>query len=820
MPTKPVQRPESARQRPERKEDRFVPADAAPDRETDTLAKAHLAALVDSSDDAIISKSLTGVVRSWNAAAERIFGYTAAEIVGQPITTIIPPELHDEEEGILRRLRRGERLDHFETVRVAKDGRRLDISLSVSPIRDATGAVVGAAKIARDVTEQRRGRELLAQAALVQSHFAALVASSDDAIISKSLEGIVRSWNAGAERIFGYSAAEMIGQPIITIIPPELHDEERQILERLRRGERIDHFETVRVTKDGRRLDISLSVSPIRDAAGVVAGAAKIARNITARREAERRVEAIAIDNARLYQSARDEIAERVRVEAALRRSDRIYRAIGDSIDYGIWVCDADGRNTYASESFLELVGMTQEQCANFGWKSILHPDDAERAIAALKDCVQRGGIWNIEHRIRGVDGRYHPVLARGVPVRDESGKVLCWAGINLDIADIKEAEDALREADRRKDEFLAILAHELRNPLAPMRYALAIARQPTRTPEQQRQAEEVMERQLRHMSRLLDDLLDVSRITHGTLEMRKSPIELTQAIATAIESARPLMDSRQHALTLDLPRHAMRVEADLVRLSQVFANLLINAAKYTDARGRLELRVWQEGESALVSVRDNGIGIAPEMLPRLFTLFAQERSALDRSEGGLGIGLALVKGVVALHGGTVQARSDGIRRGSEFIVSLPLCPPSDEVVDSEADAAPAAGSNLCIVVADDNRDSAETCAMLLQLHEHKVHTAHTGRGALALAERLRADVALLDIGMPEMNGYEVAQRIRASAWGRGMFLIAITGWGQADDKERALAAGFDHHLTKPIDPAQLEQLLRDATARRKLHLA
>lgn len=980
MPTKSAQRPERAR-RLAKKEVDFDPAAASNTaNEAAALAQSHLAALVASCDDAVISKSLDGEIRSWNAAAERIFGYSAAEIIGRSILTIIPPQLHDEEREILRKLRNGERIEHFETTRVAKDGRRIDISLSVSPIRDASGTVVGAAKIARDVTEQRRARTLVAQAAVVEAQLAALVASSDDAIISKSLDGNVRSWNAAAERIFGYSAEEIIGRPILTIIPPELHDEERRILSKLRAGERIEHFETVRIAKDGRRVDISLGVSPIRDASGTIVGAAKIARDVTNRKAAERRLEeearaldtlnrigqavaaeldiagvvqlvtdaatelsgaafgaffynavndsgesyvlyaisgvpreafskfplprntalfgptfrgeaivrcddvtqdprygkspthsgmpkdhlpvrsylavpvisrvsgvigglflgharvgvftsrserlvsgiaaqaAIAIDNARLYQSARDEIAERVRAESALRRSDRVYRAIGDSIDYGIWICDPEGRNTYTSDSFLKLVGMTQEQCSSFGWKEALHPEDADRTLAAWQQCVREGRTWSAEHRIRGVDGQYHPVLARGVSVRDETGKVLCWAGINLDIADMKEAEDALREADRRKDEFLAILAHELRNPLAPMRYALAIARQPGRTAEHQRQAEEVIERQLKHMSRLLDDLLDVSRITHGTLEMRRAPIELTAAIATAIEAARPLIDAKHHDLILDLPRQPVRVEGDLVRLSQVFANLLINAAKYTDPHGKLELRAWQEGERAMIAVRDNGIGIAPEMLPRLFTLFAQERTALDRSEGGLGIGLALVKGVVHLHGGSVAASSLGPQRGSEFVVTLPISQPrGEEQAGRAADAPIQSGPRLTVLVADDNRDSAETCAMLLRLRGHEVHTAYSGQSAFDVAVRVRPQVLLLDIGMPEMNGYELASRIREAPWSTGMFLIAITGWGQADDKERAAAAGFDHHLTKPIDPAQLDGLLRDAAARHDL---
>lgn len=485
---------------------------------------------------------------------------------------------------------------------------------------------------------------------------AAIVESSDDAIVSKTLEGRILSWNAGAARIFGYEAAEVIGKPITIIIPPELHDEERQILEQVRSGRRIDHFDTVRVTKDGRRVDISLTVSPVRDARGAVIGASKVARDITER----------------------------------------------------------------------------------------------------------------------------------------------------------KRAEQALRDADRRKDEFLAMLAHELRNPLAPIRYALAAARMPGRTAEQRRRAEEVVERQVAHMSRLLDDLLDVSRVTRGTLVLKKSRTELTSVIGAAIETARPYIDAKQHRLSLELPTQPVQLEADAVRLAQVFVNLLINAAKYTDPGGDIRVRATQLANEVLVAVRDNGIGIPPAVMPRLFTLFSRADPSGARTPEGLGVGLALVRGLIALHGGAVTASSEGAGRGSEFTVRLPLGLAMADTADEEPRSGDDPSGALCrILVVDDSRDAADTCATLLELSGHRVQTAYSGRRALEIGSTFHPQALLMDIGLPDIDGYQLARTIRASSWGRDILLIAVTGWGQEDDRRRALEAGFDHHLTKPAEAEALDALLR-----------
>jgi PAS domain S-box-containing protein len=670
---------------------------------------------------------------------------------------------------------------------------------------------------------------------------AAIVESSDDAIVSKSLDGIIQSWNAGASRIFGYSAAEAIGSPVTLIIPPELHAEEAQILGKLSRGERIDHFDTIRLTKDGRRIPVSLTVSPIRDSEGVIVGASKVARDISERRRAETALQ----DSERLLAAEALALARLSYASTRLWRSHSLEQGLDEMLRTVIELVGADkGHVQLLNESgdVLSIVshqGFEQDFLDFFREVSADNDSACGRALRLSEQVI----IADVE-----TDAPYEPFrnMARAAnyrsviatPLMEIDGTPLGMVSTHfrsvhrpteqelrrLDLycrqasdfiqrfrleQTLRKSEEALREADRRKDEFLALLAHELRNPLAPIRYALATTRKAGRTAEQQRRAEEIIERQVAHMSRLLDDLLDISRITRGTLELKKSQTELTVVIGTAIEAARPMLDAKRHALSLDLPKEAVRLAADPVRLAQVFSNLLINAAKYTDPGGQIQLRAVQEKGSVVVTVRDNGIGISADMMPRLFELFSQAHTALDRSEGGLGVGLALVRGLVALHGGKVQARSEGPGRGSEFIVRLPLGKPAPAVVEIESDTtSQKAGAALRILVVDDNQDAADTCSTLLELSGHQVQTAYTGGGAFALAMEFRPQVLVLDIGLPDVNGYEIAEQIRATPWGHDIVLVAVTGWGHPDDRRRAFEAGFDHHLTKPLAANALESLV------------
>ncbi|HTV78338.1 MAG TPA: PAS domain S-box protein [Steroidobacteraceae bacterium] len=677
---------------------------------------------------------------------------------------------------------------------------------------------------------------------LERARLAAVVDSSHDAIVSKTLEGRIQTWNAAAERLFGYSAEEVIGKPITIIVPQELQAEEAQILARLRAGERIDHFETVRTTKAGRRIPVSLTVSPVRNADGRIIGASKIARDISDRQRAERMLrqtqaqlaehaaglERLNECTARLWschtmQAGLDVILSAV-LELLGARKGNIQ--LLDETATTLKIVAQRGFDGGFLDFFAEVAANDDAACARAlqsGERTIVEDTETDEQYQSLREVARAAGYRAVVSTpLIGPDGTPFGMLSthfetRHQPTQQQLRLLDMFVRHACDFIrrckteqTLRLREESLRDGDRRKDEFLALLAHELRNPLAPVRYALATIRKPGLTLEQRTRANEIIERQVVHMSHLLDDLLDVSRITRGAIVLKKTRTELAPVIEAAVDAARPVIDARQHSLLLDLAGEPVYLEADPVRLTQVFSNLLINAAKYTGSKGQIQVRVTKEGTDVVVSIRDNGIGISKELMPRLFTLFTQARPALERSEGGLGVGLALVRGLVTLHGGHVQARSDGPNQGSEFIVQLPMSNSAGEDGTGEA----AGGSRnaqhgLKVIVVDDNQDVAESCKTLLELSGHRVSTAYTGREAVELAENIRPDVMLLDIGLPDMSGYEVARRIRATNWGSRTDLIAVTGWGQEADRERAFRAGFDHHLTKPISTDSLETLLQ-----------
>jgi PAS domain S-box-containing protein len=400
-------------------------------------------------------------------------------------------------------------------------------------------------------------------------------------------------------------------------------------------------------------------------------------------------------------------------------------------------------------------------------------------------------------------DGTETAIEDSAAPILNDQRQILGVVLVFRDATISRAAERALREADRRKDEFLAVLAHELRNPLAPIRQAAQIARSGTATPAQLNWSTEVVERQVGHMARLLDDLLDVSRITRGTLEIRRSRVTVAQIVDAAAEMARPLLDMRRHTFTIHLPAETLWIDADPLRLAQVVGNLLTNAAKFTQPGGKVELHAAHDDSGVAIRVVDNGVGVAPDALAKIFDMFVQIGSPLERTEGGLGIGLALAKGLVELHGGTIAAHSAGLGQGTEVTVRLPLASAAQSTQPAQTPATAAAppGLALRVLVADDNRDAAESLAMLLRLAGHDVTTAHDGGTAWELIERSRPAIALLDIGMPQLNGYEIAARVRAAPWSPDITLIALTGWGQSSDRARALTAGFDEHWVKPIAP-------------------
>jgi signal transduction histidine kinase len=425
----------------------------------------------------------------------------------------------------------------------------------------------------------------------------------------------------------------------------------------------------------------------------------------------------------------------------------------------------------------------------------------------ALQD---RQGYHEQEIVIERPDGARRTALAHACPFLDEAGKVIGAVNILVDITERRRTEDALREADRRKSVFLAMLAHELRNPLAPIRNGLQIMRLANPDGAAVSQARAMMERQLGHMVRLIDDLLDLSRITNGKIELRRERMDLAAAVQDAIETTRDLINERGHTLAVTLPPQPVYVDGDRTRLAQVFANLLNNAAKYTENGGRVWLTAERHGSDAVVVVRDTGSGIPAEILPRIFDMFTQADRALERTQGGLGIGLTLVRALVEMHGGRVDAHSPGAGQGCEFVVRLPvlLSPGRRTSPRDGGDGRAHHSAPYRILVVDDNCDSAISLGLMLEIMGHEIRTAHDGLAAVDAAASFRPDVILLDIGLPKLNGYDACRRIRAQAWAGRTVLIAITGWGQEEDKTLAREAGFNFHMVKPVDPEALEKLL------------
>jgi PAS domain S-box-containing protein len=652
--------------------------------------QARLAAIIDSSDDGIVSKDLDGVVQSWNDAAERIFGYTADEMVGRSITTIIPPDRQHEEQEILTRVRRGERIDHFQTVRQRKDGRLVPVSVTISPVHDADGRVVAASKIVRDLSASSE----------LEGRFRAIVESSDDAIVSKDLNGIVRSWNPAAERIFGYAAAEMIGRPIEVLFPPDRMDEEPQILERLRRGERVDHFETVRVRKDGTLIDVSVTISPVLSQTGEVIGASKIARDVTPYKQLLRQ---------------REELLE-------------------------------------------------SEQYAR------------------------------------------------------------------------REAE----RVGRVKDEFLATLSHELRTPLnAILGWAQVLRRRAegvatgavvtSDVGEELLEGLEVIERNTRVQTQLIDDLLDLSRITVGKLRLDVQEVDLSDVVKAAVASVRYAAEAKEIRLHVVLDPLAGPVRGDPGRLQQCVWNLLTNAVKFTPKGGKVHVSLERVNSHVEVCVADDGEGITPDLLPHIFERFRQGDASTTRRHGGLGLGLSIVKHLAELHGGRVRAKSPGPGQGSTFCIDLPLMVvhrPQDETHRAHPrGASPAAAGwgdhpsleGITVLAVDDEPDALALVKRVLESCGARVFTAGSSREALDLVVAERPDMIVSDIGMPGEDGYDFIRKVRAlpAAQGGRTPAAALTAFARAEDRTRALRAGYQTHVAKPVESTELTAVVASLANRR-----
>jgi len=498
----------------------------------------------------------------------------------------------------------------------------------------------------------------------------------------------------------------------------------------------------------------------------------------------------------------------------ALRESDERYRLAVRGSSAGLWDWDIKARTMFHSPRFKALLGYSDEEFPDVpsSFLDVMHPEDQPAVQRALAAHLSQDLPYQVEARLRLKSGEWRWFFITGMARKDATGRAFRMAGSVIDVTDRKRAEQVLQEANRAKDEFIATLAHELRNPLAPIRTGLEIIKRDTQNGPASARARETMERQLAHMIRLIDDLLDISRINSGKIRLEPSRTRLADAVESSVEISRPLIESRGHQLQVELPPQGIELMADETRLAQTLGNLLNNAAKYTPPHGHIRLKAWQEGATAVIEVADDGVGIPPDMLEQVFSLFTQVGRTLDRAQGGLGIGLYLVRSLVELHGGSVVATSEGPGRGSAFTLRMPCLLPlatAASVGGRDAPANEAGQQGLKVLVVDDNVDAAESLATVLQMTGRRTRTVYDGPCVMQAAREFAPDVVLLDIGLPGMSGYEVARQLRSDPGLSRSVLIAVTGWGSEEDRRRSHDAGFDEHLTKPIDMATLDPLLR-----------
>ncbi len=507
----------------------------------------------------------------------------------------------------------------------------------------------------------------------------------------------------------------------------------------------------------------------------------------------------------RVVGTGRD-VTERRRVEAALRESEQRFATLAEGSPVLLWVTGPEG-SEFVNRAYREFVGVDSDEEISGDWSRFVHPDDLDEFLNAYQRAFGVQAQLTTEFRFRRWDGEYRWMRSDATPRFGEDGELIGYVGATVDITERRNAEDALRLADRHKDEFLAMLAHELRNPLAPIRNASEVLALRYAGDPEAAVPIAMLRRQSEHLARLLDDLLDVTRIAQGRVTLKQQPLEIGTIVAQAIETVGALAQAKSQLVRLERHETPLYVSGDRARLVQSVTNVLQNSVKFTQQGGAIVVGVRDAGPDLELTVRDNGVGIAPDLVPRVFELFVQSERTPDRSQGGLGIGLSVVKRLVEMHGGAVRVASEGVGRGTTVTIRLPRIEPPQIVVSP----APAASAARRVLVVDDSTDAADSLAMLLELEGHEVSTAYSAAAALDKAERLQPEIAFIDIGLPQMDGYEVARRLRASERCRAIRLVALTGYGQPDDRDEARRAGFDHHLVKPADLESVDAILAES---------
>ena len=632
-----------------------------------------------------------------------------------------------------------------------------------------------------------------------QARLAAIVASSDDAVVSKTLQGIITTWNTGAERIFGYSAAEAIGKPINLIVPPERADDVEHVLSVLRAGGRVDHYETQRIRKDGRRIDVSLTVSPIRDSTGRVVGASKIARDIT----------------------------ERKLAEAALERSEARFRVMADSAPVLVWMSEPGGGCTWFNQPWLAFTGHALGQEVGEGWRGGVHPDDLQNWTQRYAAALAARQPFSLEYRLRRHDGVYRWVLATGVPLYDARGGITGYIGSAFDITERRQAEQeregflareraARSEAERAsqmKDEFLATVSHELRTPLNAILGWAHLLRSGRLKATDQVEGVEVIERNARVQARLIEDLLDMSRILSGKVRLELRGVDPVEPVQAALETLRLSAAAKGIDVQRMLDSGAGPVLADAARLEQITWNLLSNAIKFTPSGGRIQILLERVDSHVELRVADSGPGIGPDFLPYVFDRFRQADASTTRQHGGLGLGLSIAKQLVELHGGSIAVQGHGALQGATFTVRLPISavlPSADPRAPategpSDSGAAPRL-DGITVLVVDDEADARDVIRRVLEEHGAEVCTAAAAREGLAVLGDFQPGLIVSDIGMPLEDGYQfiLAVRNHAAEGVRTVPAIALTAFARPEDRLRVLRCGYQAHLAKPVAPEEL----------------
>ncbi|MHC5537066.1 hybrid sensor histidine kinase/response regulator [Singulisphaera rosea] len=739
--------------------------------------------------EGIIVTDSRGYVTSLNPVAEQMTGWTSSDATGLPLSKVfrtVDQVTHRTAELPVMRVIEGRIVQPMDqTELVGRGGRRIAIEHCTAPIQDDHGDITGVVIIFRDVTERRKAEESLRAS---EERFARFMQHLPGLAWIKDGEGRYIYANDAAEKAFKRAREQLYGKTDDEVFTAETAAQFKandrralssrkgvQVIETLEHEDGFLHHSVVS----------KFPIPPQEGAAPLVGG--------------------MAID-----------ITGLKRAEEALRLSEEQFHTLADSIPQLAWMARPDGSISWFNRRWLEYTGEPLARMEGWGWQSVHDPVELGRVLPGFLAAIATGEPWEDTFPLRRHDGTMRWHLSRALPVRDESKRVVRWFGTHTDITDRMEMEDALKEADRRKDEFLATLAHELRNPLASIRNALFLmGRDQSATNGQPYEPERAMaERQVVHLARLVGDLMDIARISRGKIELRMELIEVASVIRRVVESARPGLVEHNHALEVALPLDPIPIEADPTRLEQILGNLLNNASKYTEPGGRIELSARRDGDDCVIQLKDTGIGIEASMLPKVFDMFVQVEDRSVRAQGGLGIGLSLVKTLVEKHGGSVAVKSDGPGCGSEFIIRLPVAKVETGTLaeaDRDESTADRPLPRRRVLVVDDNVDAATSLGKLLQrLYGQDVKVAHDGPTALELCEQFRPEVILLDLGMPGMDGYEVASRLRERPDFGEIRLIALTGWGQESARQRTQAASFDLHLVKPVDPEELRLVLAE----------